>query len=226
MRNVTGFMTLFCVVGLSGCAGFVDVRMRHPLVVNSVDKNVVSKEHHFQERQRGLPPESMADEASLTRLGTEDICFDVTMRELDAIDLRSVQAKLDVPGQVPRDQAQMWPDQPVARDYNGLVPQRVQTGYETYCSARAYNGVCISWQTRPVFGIVMVPGPVQVFETHARMCFPNGGFVTPATEVVRLDLTVPRPAKSFETGYNGWGWGPGDKRTVFRWGFEGMPPKK
>jgi hypothetical protein len=212
---------------VSGCGMMTDITIRHPLMSGAIDKNTIVKEHGFAENARGLPRGTMSDQASLTRLGDQDICFDVIMHELDPIDMRSVRAKLEVQGQVAREQAQLWPEQPITRDYNGLVPVRVQTGYQTYCSARAYNNVCIAWQTRPTYGVVMQPGNVQVFETRARMCFPNGGFVAQTTEAVRLELTVPRPAKSFEGSYTGWGvWGAGDKRTSFAWGLEGALKKK
>jgi hypothetical protein len=215
-----------CLVGIMGCIP-VDVTIRQPLVAGALDRNSVVKEHGYAERSRGLPPGAMSDSASMTRVTEQDICFDVTMHELDPIDMNTVRAKLDVSGQVPREQAQLWPEQPVQRSYPGLVPERVQTGYESYCASRAYNGVCIAWATRPMYGIVMRPGTVNVYETRARMCFPNGGFVSPRTEAVVLELVVPRPAQSFETTYNGWGWawGPGDKRTRFAWGFIGAQKK-
>ena len=213
----------------SGCVPMADIVIRNPLVANAIDQNTVVKQHAFAERTRRLPPGVMADQASLTRLGDADICFDVVMHELDAIDMRAVRAKLTVHGQAPREQAQLWPEPPVARDYPGLVPNRVQLGYESYCVARAYNGVCIAWNTRPTYGTIMQPGTVPVYETRARMCFPNGGFVSTTTEAVRLDLTVPRTAKSYDSTYTGfgiWGGGMGDKRTVFTWGLEGLPKKK
>ena len=210
------------LAGVVGCMA-VDTEIRHPLVSGAVDRNSIIKEHHFVESQRGLPAGTMVDSASLTRVTQQDICFDVQMHELDPIDMSTVRAKLEVPGVVPREQAQLWPEQPVTRPYQGLVPERVQTGYESYCAAYGYGGVCVAWATRPLYGTVMRPGTVNVYETRARMCFPNGGFVTAQTEAIRLDLVVPRPARSFETTYTGWGWawGPGDKRTRFAWGFVG-----
>lgn len=220
------FAIATALTGVLGCVP-VDINIRHPLVAGAIDANSVVKEHRYVENTRGLPPGALSDTASLTRVGGQDICFDVTMRELDPIDMTSVHAKLDVMGQVARDQAQLWPEQPVARPYSGLVPERVQTGYESYCAARAYNGVCVAWATRPMYGVVMRPGTVNVYETRARMCFPNGGFVARTTEAVVLELTLARPAKSFETAYNGyWGWGAGDKRTRFAWGFIGAEKKK
>jgi hypothetical protein len=218
------------LTGVLGCAPAVDTIIRQPLVAGAVDQNTVTKPHHYAERSRGLPMGVMSDTAAITRLGDKDVCFDVTMHELDPIDMNTVHAKLDVPGHVVLDGAQLWPEQPVAHAYPGIVPTRVQTGYETYCSSTSYTGACVAWSTRPTYGVVMQPGEVNVYETRARMCFQNGGAVTPATATVRLDLTVPRPAKSFETSYNpglgGWMWGPGDKRTVFRWGFSGAEGAK
>lgn len=215
------------VIGV-GCGLSTDIAIRHPLVGGAgVAQNTIVKEHGYAENQRGLPRGAMSDQASLTRLGAEDICFDVVMHELDPIDMRSVHAKLEVWGQVAREQAQLWPEQPVARDYQGLVPQRVQMGYVSYCTVRAYNGVCLAWSTRPRYGTVMRPGRVSVYESRARMCFPNGGFVTDTTEAIRLELTVPRPAASYQSTYTGWwAWGAGDKRTAFGWSFDGALKKK
>jgi hypothetical protein len=229
MNRISHALFVVALVAATGCGPMGDIIIRNPMVAGAVDQNNIVKQHAYAERLRGLPQGSMSDQAALTRLGNEDICFDVVMHELDPIDMHMVRAKLSVSGQVPREQAQLWPEQPVARDYPGLVPQRVQTGYETYCMTRAYNGVCLAWNTRPMYGTVMQPGTVSVYETRARMCFPNGGFVTAATESIRLDLTVPRPQKTYDSTYSGWGmWGAGmgDKRTAFRWGLEGLPKKK
>jgi hypothetical protein len=221
------FGLALAAVGSIGCVP-VDVMMRSPVTANAVDQNQIVKEHRFAENSRALPVGALADSASLTRVTEQDICFDVTMHELDPIDMQTVRAKLSVQGQVPREQAQLWPEQPVSRQYSGMVPERVQTGYETYCASYAYNGVCIAWATRPIYGIVMRPGQVNVYETRARMCFPNGGFVSAYTENLVLELTVPRPAQNFNTTYTGWGWawGAGDKRTRFAWGFTGFQKKK
>jgi hypothetical protein len=226
--SLSVFFSLGAAMSMMGCVPAADTIIRQPIVAGAVDANTVTKEHRFAESSRSLPPGVMADSASLTRVGAKDVCFDVTMHELDPIDMRSVHAKLAVPGQPVTDQAQLWPETPVAHAYPGMIPVRVQTGYETYCSASGYNGDCAAWATRPVYGTVMQPGEVNVYETRARMCFPNGGTITAATENVRLDLSVPRPAKSFETGYTGlpWMWGAGDKRTVFSWGFSGAAGKK
>jgi hypothetical protein len=229
MQRTSTLLVFALAASLAALVGCVptDVIIRQPVVAGAVDRNSIVKEHRYAENSRGLPPGAMSDSAALTRVSEQDVCFDVTMHELDPIDMQTVRAKLSVSGQVPREQAQLWPEQPVQRPYSGMVPERVQTGYETYCSAHAYNGVCLSWATRPVYGIVMRPGTVNVYETRARMCFPNGGFVSPVTENVVLELTVPRPARSFETTYTGWGWawGAGDKRTRFAWGFAGAQKK-
>jgi hypothetical protein len=223
-RSLILCLAIACSLASAGCI-VGDVTIRHPLTAGQLDQNLITKEHRVAESSRGLPPGAMSDQAALTRVSEQDICFDVTMRELDPIDMHSVRVKLEAVGQPPREQAQLWPEQPVSRNYMGLVPERVQTGYQNYCTAYAYNGVCIAWATRPIYGIVMRPGNVNVFETRGRMCFPNGGLVTPRTEAIKLELVVPRPAKSFESGYTGWGWGPGDKRTVFAWSFAGAQKK-
>ena len=149
------------------------------------------------------------------------------LHELDPIDMRSVRAKLEVAGKPVLDRAELWPTPPVTHDVPGLVPTRVVTGEETFCASRDYVGNCMAWSSRPLYATIMQPGTVQIFETHARLCFPNDGYVTATTPGMKLELTVPRPAKTFETSYVGfgWVWGAGDKRTAFRWGLAGVVQK-
>jgi hypothetical protein len=215
-------IVLYAVLVASGCASY-DAVIRNPLVVNgAVDPNQIERRHGYAESSRGLPAGSMSDLATLTRLG-KDICFEAVLHELDPIDMRSVRAKLEVPGKSPLDQAELWPTPPVTHDLPGLVPNRIITGEESFCAARDYVGNCIAWSQRPIYATIMQPGTVQIFETHARMCFANNGYVTATTPGLKLVLTVPRPAKSFEASYVGigWVWGAGDKRTAFRWGLAG-----
>lgn len=213
---------MLAVALASGCASY-DAVVRNPLVTNgAVDPNQIERRHGYAERARGLPPGSMSDLATLTRVG-KDICFEAVLHELDPIDMRSVRAKLEVPGKPVLDQAELWPTPPVTHDLPGLVPNNVVIGQQTFCSARDYVGNCMAWASQPMYTTVMQPGTVQVFETHARMCFANNGYVTATTTGMKLELTLPRPARSFQGSYVGigWMWGPGDKHTAFRWGLAG-----
>lgn len=204
----------------SGCVA-VDTTIRNPVTSGgAIDANQIEKRHGYAERARGLPPGTLSDLATLTRVGA-DLCFEAVLHELDPIDMSSVRARLEADGQPTLDQAQLWPTPPRVSDVPGLVPQRVPTGIiSTYCSARDYVGNCMAWSSQPTYATLMEPGTVQIYETHARMCFPNRGYVTQKTRWVKLELTVPRPAKTFETSYVGfgWVWGAGDKRTSFVWG--------
>lgn len=202
---------------MGGCAHESDVEIRNPLAAHAVDANRIVKPHDYAENARGLPPGSMADEATLLSMASDQVCFGVTLHELDPIDLRSVEAELSAPKQDGTDDAKVWADQPTLKEYQGLVPEQRETGTETVCSNRDSDGVCQSWQTRPTYATVYVHGPVNVYESRGRLCFPNRGLATPATEQVSLQLVVRRQGGgNFMT--MGWAGGGGAKKVVFRWG--------
>jgi hypothetical protein len=148
------------------------------------------------------------------------VCFGVSLHELDPIDLRSVEAELSAPKVDATDDAKVWAEQPTFKQYDGLVPEQRETGTETVCSSRDSDGVCQGWQTRPTYATVYVHGPVKVYETRGRLCFPNHGLATPATEQVSLKLVMRREGgAAVRVGYGLYGgFGGGSKKVVFRWG--------
>lgn len=216
-------MLLWVVVaaaGLGGCAHESDVEIRNPLTAHAVDANRIVKPHDYAENARGLPPGSMADEATLVSMASDQICFGVTLHELDPIDLRTVEAELSAPKVDAVDDAKVWAEAPVSREYEGLVPEQHQTGSETVCSSRDSDGVCQAWQTRPTYATVYVRGPVNVYQSRGRICFANRGIANAATEQVSLKLVLRREGQgTFTPGTMTFGWGGGGaKKVVFRWG--------
>lgn len=218
---LSGVMALLLLSGLSGLAGCghsVDIRMRNPLVVRGVDPNRIVKTHNFIARDRGIPPQSMQDEAALVMLDSRQACFAVTLHELAAIDLSRVQATLEVSGFANIEQAQVSPGQATAQTFQGHMPQRRQVGMETYCSYWV-NGYCQAWSTRPVYTIVDVPALISVYQTCGQICMPHGGAITPATPWITLVLRL--PVLTYDAAYAASGvfGGSGTKKIAFRWGF-------
>ncbi|MFI5289406.1 MAG: hypothetical protein ACHQ17_07145 [Polyangia bacterium] len=212
--------TILSCALVSGCAHESDIEIRNPLAVHAIDANQIVKPHDYAENARGLPPGSMADQAQLVSMAPAQVCFGVSLHELDPIDLRSVEAELSAPKVDATDDAKVWAEQPTFKQYDGLVPEQRETGTETVCSSRDSDGVCQGWQTRPTYATVYVHGPVKVYETRGRLCFPNHGLATPATEQVSLKLVMRREGgAAVRVGYGLYGgFGGGSKKVVFRWG--------
>jgi hypothetical protein len=203
MRPNSLTLVALVAVAASGCVRASDIDIRHPLVARAVDPNQIVKPHGFAEQQRGIPPGSLSDLAVLTELSEQRICFDATVRELSPVDLSSGMSTISTPGYESVGGAQVQADPPQITPYNGLVPIRVQVGMGRVCTARTYNGYCLAWAFRPIYGTRFVPGRVDVYATHARMCFGNNGAVTPKTEQIRLEANAMA------------------KKVVFRWGLVG-----
>lgn len=203
------------LAGMVGCTHVSDIEIHNPMTAATVEQNRIVKPHDFVERERGLPPGSVADEAQLLSADARRLCFAVTLREIDPIELGRAQIRLSAPNLDAIAATQVWPDSSTVSTYNGRVPERRQTGLETVCTAQDQYGVCRAWQTRPIYSTVWVPGPVSVYEARGRMCFENRG-VTPATEQLSLELRLPRTGEN--AGYSLLFGGMG-KRVVFRWGF-------
>jgi hypothetical protein len=186
-----------CILGAlalaAGCAT-PEVVIRNPMVVHAIDANRIVHPHNYVERARGLPPGSVADEASLTELDPGRVCFGLSVHELDGVDLQAAEALLKVPKMDAVQGAQVWADPPVFATYQGLIPERRVVGSESYCSARDGYGNCMVWRTRPVYSTVYVPGPVNVYNSHGTMCFANRNLIGPATEKVTLELHLRRQA--------------------------------
>jgi hypothetical protein len=203
MRPNSLTLVAFACVAASGCVRASDIDIRHPLVARAVDPNQIVKPHGFAEQNRGIPPGSLSDQAVLMELSEQRVCFDATVRELAPVDLSTGMSTMSTPGYEAVAGAQVQADPPSVTPYNGLVPIRTQVGMQRVCTARTYNGYCLAWAFQPVYATRFVPGRVDVYASHARMCFPNSGAVTAKTEQVRLEANA------------------GSKKVVFRWGLVG-----
>ncbi len=201
--NRTSLLVVAFASTAVGCVRASDIEIRHPLVARAVDPNQIVKPHGFAESQRGLPSGALADEAVLMELSEQRICFDATLRELAPVDLASGMSKVSTPGYEGVGGAQIQADPPDATPYNGRVPIRQQVGMARVCTARTYQGYCIAWGFQPIYATTWVPGRVDVYRSHARLCFANNGVVSTATEQVQLEAHG------------------GGKKQVFRWGLVG-----
>jgi hypothetical protein len=190
-----------------GCAS-PDIMIHNPITVRAVDSNRIVRPHDYIERQRGLPPGSVADEASMTSADGERVCFAITMHELAPIDLRAAEASLRAPKADSVNEAQVWADPPTFQTYDGLIPERQQVGTETVCSYRDQYGNCQSWRTQPLYATVYIRGPVNVYQTRGSLCFPNRNVFTAITEMLTLEVKVRRQ-----------GLMAGSKGLAFHWGF-------
>jgi hypothetical protein len=195
----------------SGCVHEIDVMMRNPIVTNAVDPNRVVRPHGFLEQERGLPQGSTSDSASMVSASPEKLCFDVALHELEPIDLARVEAKLVVPKIDPQSEATVQPQQPTQQTYEGLVPERRQTGVRVVCVSHDSNGVCQGWESQPVYQTVMVRGDVTVYGASGWVCFPNR-LLNSATPQISLELKTPT------AGVGMFGI-PTRKSSVFTWGF-------
>lgn len=204
----------------AGCLHSPDVEIKNPIVSRAVDANRIVKDHGYAEQAHGLPAGSLADEAFLTAADPGKLCFAVTMRELAPIDLHEVAVALSAPGKDAVEQAQAWSEPATMQTYEGLVPERRETGVETVCSSHDSNGVCVAWQTHPVYATVYVRGPVNVYQARGKLCFANT-LLTSVTEQIALELRLARQAGEVATVGMWGGFGGGTKKTVFRWGFVG-----
>src|SRR5262245_31935251 len=90
-------LTLALAVPLMGCAHSSDVELRDPLAAGAVDINRIVKPHDYIENHRGLPRGSVADEAMLVSVDAQQICFGLTMHELDPIDFGEMEVELKTP---------------------------------------------------------------------------------------------------------------------------------
>jgi hypothetical protein len=204
MRNlllVVAFASVGCVTP--------DIMIQNPLTAQAVAPNRIVKPHGYIENQLALPPGVMSDEATLLSVDPQRICVGVRLHELQAIDLSQVALKLETPKLAPIESGEVFPEQPTQTLYEGLVPQRRQVGMQRVCTAYI-GGYCVAWGFRPIYARFYVRGQVPVFETRGRLCFPNGGLATAATEWLSLELRLPKS--------EGWG---GTKRVRFVWGFVG-----
>jgi hypothetical protein len=208
MNGRTKLTILVAVAVLAACSSTHYVRIRHPLHVGQVDPNSVPFQAAREERPRGLPQGTLVDAASLTEVTPERICMQINLWSIPEVDpgrgdYQSYRIALlnDQQG-VERADGQIQLAQPMSQAYNGHIAQQIHAGYQTVCAEYRNRG-CVRYRQEPIYRTIFVPHVWQVNNHPATMCFPNGGFVTPAT--TRLALEVD-------------GAGPGS--MVFEWQFD------
>jgi hypothetical protein len=223
MRTLTLALALGLALPLGGCAHAPDVELRNPLVAGAVDNNHIVKPHDYVENNRGLPKGSVADEAALLSVDAQQICFGLTMHELDPIDFKEMDVELKTSDSAPVEIARVEPEPVTFRNYDGLVPEVTVTGEQTVCARRNTDGVCTAWETHPIKTAHMVPGEVKVYEARGRLCFDNQRLVTAATNQVDLVIKMRRRLNVEQPvgGFGMWGGGGNSKKIAFRWGFPG-----
>jgi len=203
------------LAAVTGCAG-PDMTMRNPIVAGALDQNHIVKTHGYAESQSGLPAGSMNDEAVIDTLDKNQICVNVSLHELSALDLTQGEVKIESDTGSALQPA-LNAEPPTQQTFTGLVPHTEQTGTRLVCNYNNGQSVC---ETQPVYSTTMVPGPVDVFNTRGRLCAPNQNIVVPSTTKMSLKITTPVAARSK------WGFGHANKSVTFRWAFEGSAPAK
>lgn len=194
------------VVG--ACSSTHYVRIRHPLHVGQVDPNEVPFNARREESPRGLPAGVLTDAASLVEVTPERVCLRTNLWALDEVDpARGIYqnyriALLNDQEGVEMTEAQIQLEQPASQAYNGHIARREQVGVRTVCR-RYIQRACVAYGQEPVYATRYYPHVWQVTNHPATMCFNNGGFITPSTTRVALEVD---------------GEGPGS--MVFEWQFD------
>ncbi len=161
---------LGAAIGLAACGATTFVTIRHPLHVGQVDPNSVPFENSREESRRRLPAGTLVDEAQLVTLTPEQICVRVTVWGSDIEPERadfnnySIVLVADNAG-VENAPQNVALDQPRYGQYHGI--------------RRVYMGGYSATATSHVYQLTQQP---------ATICFANGGFVTPATQHLTLEL--------------------------------------
>ena len=211
MKLTKAFVSLAAAaVAIAGCAG-PDMTMRNPILAGALDQNHIVKAHGYAESQNGLPVGSMSDEAVIDTLDKSQICVNISMHELAALDVTQAEVKLTTDtGSLLQPQLNAEP--PTSQTYQGLVPHTERTGTRVVCNTNSYGQT--TCESQPVYSTTMIPGPVDVFATKGRLCAPNQNLVTPATKEMALKISTPTAAR------NAWGTGHANKNITFRWAFQ------
>lgn len=174
MRRLS-LLVLSALVFLGACGTTTFVTIRHPLQVGQVDPNQVPYQSAREERRRRLPAGTLVDQAELVSLTPDQICVRVSIWSTQIEPARSdfntysVVLVTDTAG-VENAPQNVQLEQPIVSQYQGIRAVRgARRGRYGTSSAR-------------------VPFMYQVTQQPATMCFANGGFVTPATTHLTLEL--------------------------------------
>jgi hypothetical protein len=173
-RNSFG-LALAAISLLAACTTTTYVRIRHPLQVGGVDPHSVPFDNTREERRRQLPNGVLVDEAQLLTLTPDQICVRVSVwgdqLTPQRADFNAYRIALvsDHDG-VENTSAQIQLEQGTTNAYHGVRRQARYTG-----------------GTVPVRAVA-TPFVWQITQQPAVLCFPNGGFVTPSTTHLTLEL--------------------------------------
>ena len=188
----------------SGCLHrTVVAAIPHPMTTGRMDATMIQHEYPSEENNRGLPAGALSDSATITRMDAEAVCFDVRLRQIDEgggeiwtlLENWTIGARAD---EAPLGQGTGETVDQVAETYQGLNPVEVQTGQRIVCTRTNDQGRCTRRESQPVTEIQMLPGPVTVVTGGGALCFPNGGQVTPATQVIHLEMRIRSRTRDFE----------------------------
>ena len=206
---LVGLASLVAAAGSStACTRTVSTTIPHPMTAG-LTANEIPISYAGTERQRGLPPGTLADTGQITQLDATTMCFAVRLSDIDegrgttwtalenftiTLDTDTAQNELRV------ENPTLQNVQPVAQSFNGLNPQRQQTGVRRRCVDENDQGQCREWRQEPIYETVYVPGIVSVVTGGGSICFGNQGFVTPQTS--RMELRLERPAYTVTFEWN------------------------
>jgi len=189
-------------LALSACAGASLHRYPHdtthiisPLSTGAVDTNYVQVASTATENRYGVAQGSLVDEGVLTALDVNQICVQVTVRNIG--EERGAQTPLGMyhvylrANQNVRDDAQVTGATQAVQSIQGTRPRDVQTGMETYCASYDQRGNCYSWQTRPTYTTVYDPAVYDVVTQQGTACFVNNGYITEDTDEMEIYFVLP-----------------------------------
>lgn len=228
LKNTLALLSIAFVV--AGCGSSTNLfaggrplsaQTQHPGKVGVEQVPPILYDGSALERQRGLPPGSLQQEARVVRADPQGLCFNVTLRGLDdprfpdlrnwTVHFRSVVAGEEAESvQDDAPNIELIPVQ--SQQFQGLVPIQVQVGTETVCSQTDNTGRCIRWREDAIYSTSWQPGPVMVSTGGGNICYPNTQHLTVNTRAMALRLNA---------GNNSGGASAGPRRLTYQWNIAG-----
>ena len=161
----------------TACTTTTYTTIRHPLQVGGVDANSVPSENVRDEDRRQLPRGTLVDEAQLLTLTPDQICLRVTLWSTQIDPARSDYSQYRIA---------------LLADRAGVENTTGQIQLEQGTVAQ-YQGVQSQTRAGGTYGVrrTLSSFTYQVARQPATLCFANGGFVTPSTTHLNLELQGP-----------------------------------
>lgn len=196
------FGLLAAMLLLGACAGASLHRYPHetthilsPLTEGAVDTNVVQVLSPGVESQFGIAPGTLVDEGVLTALDTNQVCVQVTVRDVTEMGRQTPPLTMFHvflrANQSVRDDARVENVTQSVGAVQGTRARQVQTGMERYCAGVDRYGNCYSWGVRPTYTTVYDPVMYQLTTQQGTACFMNAGFITPDTDEMEIYFVSP-----------------------------------